>query len=566
MKRIAMLVGVASLVLVGCDPGQPSGSQASGSQVSGFAAPLSNSEYNSLTAEQQYQVVNKLAATVYKGVPVHEFFDVSAGFANPRVQMTDGLSRLKAALTTDLTAEQLAEVDKQIDGHDAEGNPTEELALYQFDEDRPRSLPLARMFEYPVSRDVFVAWMAYFMANTIMFSPALEMESTDIVNVQNTYRRLARGIGAGNSIRQIIRGHMPTIDRWRVSRSAENHALEAYELYLGLFDTEEDSRRGGMACKDFYLTDADDGYQLVQTDFPNTDPQLILNDLYEVTNCDDFHDVIAGHPLLIPRVAEVIINYLMDGHPLSDRQAMAQSIVAAGAETFEDMFTAIIFSREYLLNTERTKSFEENLMPLLHTLRWDVRIGAGTLDDGVFNDLTSNNNSDIYLGGMGWDSMSLKIGRYPFVPMDAQSFGNYHRAIRQAVLRVTNNYTGRQVTVQQQDPNTGDMEDVDIVVDSLTRGNDGNGGVVLLDHLNDITPENYLHFLFLSAAQRRAHPVELTDLLALFGPNDLNLIRDRDNDGDMDITVTGNVDTTVARETFDYLSRLPEFYYFKAIN
>ena len=39
-----------------------------------------------------------------------------------------------------------------------------------------------------------------------------------------------------------------------MSSSPENHALEAYELYLGLFETEEDSLRGGIACKDLYLT------------------------------------------------------------------------------------------------------------------------------------------------------------------------------------------------------------------------------------------------------------------------------------------------------------------------
>ena len=112
----------------------------------------------------------------------------------------------------------------------------------------------------------------------------------------------------------------------------------------------------------------DDGYLIRRTDYPNTEPQLILGTNY-ITTCDDLYDVIAGHPLLIPRVTEAIFNYFVEvtNDNLDYRQQFINSIVASGPETFEDIFTAIIFSREYLLNIERPKSFEENLMSLLDT-------------------------------------------------------------------------------------------------------------------------------------------------------------------------------------------------------
>ena len=83
---VALLSLLASLVLIGCSPGQSSGGSSSGGfEVTGYAAPLSDSEYQALSPEQQYQVVNKLLGTLYKGMPVDEFFDVSVGLSNPQV-------------------------------------------------------------------------------------------------------------------------------------------------------------------------------------------------------------------------------------------------------------------------------------------------------------------------------------------------------------------------------------------------------------------------------------------------------------------------------------------------
>ena len=87
MKTVVALISLlASLVLVGCSPGQ-SGSRAGGGgfQVTGYARALTDDQYDDLTDEQQYQVLNKLLGTIYKGMPVDEFFDVSAGLNNPTV-------------------------------------------------------------------------------------------------------------------------------------------------------------------------------------------------------------------------------------------------------------------------------------------------------------------------------------------------------------------------------------------------------------------------------------------------------------------------------------------------
>jgi hypothetical protein len=499
-------------------------------------------------------------------MPVDEFFNVSAGLTSPQVQFADGLRNIRTALRTDMDASARATIDASIVGLDFEGNENTELAIYSFDGDRPRSLPLARIHEYPISRDAFVDWMAYFMANTILFSPALEYETTDIVNVQNVVRRLSIGIQNDLTVRQLIAQQLPTLDRWRVSRSPQNHALEAYELYLGLFDTEEDSREGGIACGDLYLTDEDQGYLLARTDFPNTTPQFILDDVFEITTCDDFHAVIAGHPLVLPRVTEVIINYLMDGRTITDRLNMIESIVGSGAETFEEIFTAIIFSREYLLNTERPKSFEESLMALLSKVKWDVRHNRREINNRIFDNLTSDPNDAIYLGHMGWDSMALKIGRLPFVPMDALSFSNYHKAVREELLREHEAYRGAMVTVNMEDAN-GDINGVDMVAEGLVFGDDGTGSnVETLQHIWDLSPQEYIDLLFLTGVSRRATAVEMTDLVSHLQ----NLNHLVDNNGNLEVAGGNQLNNSrhddIAQEVFDYLSRLPEFYYVKTVN
>ncbi len=373
---ISVLASFAFTGLMGCDPGQPDGASQD-LQISGFAAALSQSEFNSLPPEQQYQVASKLYGTFFRGISAEDFFDLNAGTTSLQPKSSNFLLETREKLKTALPIEKLDEVTTLIDGLDEEGNPDRDEAKYLFHTDtrpdvnqRAIQIPLARIKEYPVSRDLYVQWMAYFLSNTIMYSPAIEMETADALDAANMFSFLSSKIKDKQSVSAMVRANLPSLARWRVSRSSENHALEAYELYLGLFETEEDSVKGGIACKDFYLTDEAADYIISNTGFVNTEPQLILESSF-VTTCNDLYDVIAGHPLIMPRAVEVLVNYIFSGRSREDRVAIINSITSSGVETYEDIFTAMIFSREYLLNTERPRSFEESLLPLLDTLKWD---------------------------------------------------------------------------------------------------------------------------------------------------------------------------------------------------
>lgn len=539
MKIITKLSGlVLSLgVLASCDPGQPTGS--SDIIVQGKAAALTTSEYNELTPEDQYRVASKLLGTIFRGIPSDEFFDLSSGDTSQPlvVQNPDFIRDTRDALRSDMGLIEKLQVDAVIDGIDEDGNPDEDAALYNFNRERPRQIPLARIKEYPISRDLFVNWMAYFLSNTILFSPATEMESSFTIDAQRVYRFLVQRIGDGESIRSIVRSNLPSLHRWRVSRSAENHALEAFELYLGLFETEIDSLRGGIACKDYYLTDDRDGYLIDVTDFPNLTPQLILEDYY-VTTCDDLYDVVAGHPLLMPRVTEVIINYLMAGRDLEDRIAMIESIVDSQPETFEDIFLAVIFSREYLVETERPKSFEENLMSTLDSVKWSIDKAQDPVDRNMFINMTTESNSTLYMADMGWDVMSLKIGRLPNVPLDGLSFANYHKGMREGLLLRTNGFSGR----------GGDPAGLLY---------DDNGDVLPL--IASMSKESFVDYIFLNTLQRRALDVEKTDLINLIIAE--GHTRTNSETGEEEIRASHFDDAVF--HIHDYISRLPELYYFQ---
>lgn len=501
----ALLIGI---FLGGCDkPELPSHNGNAEIIPQGFAAPLTDAELERMPPEQQYEVVDKLLSTMFKGMPPEQF--LSFGSGSHQTLNGANLSYLRKTIQSDLSQVQRTAADQRIYGLDEKGNPDPDIAKYNFDNDGPRQLPLARIYEYPLSRDSYLEWIAYFLANTILFSPALEMESTGIGDVQNTVRSLVNNMREGLTVREIVRAHLPTAARWRVSRSPENHALEAYELYLGLFETEQDSEKGGIACKEWYLTDEDEGYQLVRSDVFNLEPQEILTDLngdgqrepgegYYITSCNDLFNVVANHKLLIPRVIEVVVNYLMSGRTTVERQAMIQDLVNSNVQTFEDIFTSILFSKQYLLYTERPRSIEENLMSLLAKFYWDSQQpNQNSADEDLFRNMSSRRRSfsQMNLREMGWDSLSYKIGRPPDVSMDPLSFANYHKALREQIFGDRDIY--RRTLLYS-----------DFDTDQPTA------------RFVNMKGREYLDYLFLLAVQRLPTSAEQQNLLSLFQRND----------------------------------------------
>ena len=547
MRFLPLLLSSA-LILSACDNGLPSDGTSDSFSPGGAAQPLSNNEYQSLSNDEKYTVASKLAGTMFKGISPSDFFDYEADPSGNTLSSigTNYLRNIRNALTQDLSSAERRRHDAVIDGLDENNAPVEANAKFRFDNDRPRQVPFARITEYPISRDAYIEWMAHILVNTIMYSPAYEMESTNIGDVQNIYRTLVTNLRAGNSVRQIIRSHLPTVARWRVARSAENAALEGFELYLGILeDVEEDVARGGIACQEWYLTDNNDGYQLRRTDFPNQLPQIVLDD-YFVTNCEDLFDVISGHPNVMPRAVEVIMNYFMPVYSEADSQRNQQlraDILAENPVTYEDIFTAILFSRAYLLDTERVRSFEESALPTLANFEWDPSqsgLNFGGVNTDIFRRMASDAsffaNDRMQLDNMGWSSGEYKIGRPVAVPLDTLSFANYHKIVREQLFRLDAAYNDSLYFNQ-------------IIYTDETRA-------TVRPNVSGMNNRQFINYCMRHVLYRHANADEMDYFLAAtegFLQRDSNQFRENDL-------------VQAAVYVFEYASRLPEFYYFKQIN
>lgn len=559
MRHTIFFSVLVLITVTACNPGLPSesGNTNTTPSVTGYANSLTQSEFDQLDPEDQYMVASKLMATMFRGVPLDEFADTTRGMDTIYVKQTNFMNQTYQALTTSLSATERNTLNDEVYGVDDYGNPDPDLAKYYFNSNYPHQKLMARIVEYPVSRDQFVSWMSYFLANTIMFSPAREMDSTDAQDISRVINYLELNLREGNSIRQIIRGWLHNLSRWRVSRSPENHALEMFELYLGLFETEEDSRNGGIACRNYWLTDNSADYQLAADfTYQNTEYVKVLDSL--VLTCEDLYDLVAGHELLMPRVTEVIVNYFLDGRSEQDRLALVESIVNNNPQTFDDIFLAIIFSEEFLLNTNRPKTFEENMFGFLDRMHWDSDTNSGRLGYYLFYYLTQSGSDNMRLAGMGWSPMEYKIGRTPFLPMDVLSFANYHKSMREHVVMNDNAFDGQS---------------------SNYSGVSGSfylaGGEDLKPELDSLTAEEFIDFVFLSALGRRATDDwnNGTDVVAgeksTFITEGLNLsYLVTDDEGIVQLRRSGDYEywtDNFAEIMLDYISRLPEFYYFQAV-
>jgi len=502
LSKTLLIVGLV-ISLMACQDEQLEVDETLGGQKvpKGIAAPLSKVEYQNLSVEKQYQTANKLASTLFKGVPADEFFNFNT--YDKSLAVTDSGSEFIVDTRKNLSV--------KLKNKDLYTNAVEQRHSFSSETRRSKGQPLAAITEYPISRDQFEAWMAYVLANTILFSPAEEIDTANYIDVDRIYDGLSKAMSEDVSIRDIIYAHMKSEANWRRFRSPEDNTREMIEIYLGLFDRDEDVPKASIACKNYSLTDAnnDARYRLkVDFDQQNTVPQNVLGSW--ITTCDDFFQLISNHALVIPRMTTYLVDCFFPTAPAATRSAIVADIVATNPVRFHDIFTAIIFSKEYLMNTEKPKSFEETFFNLASRIDWRARTN-------FLNQLVEDGGTNPNLRNMNQPAMTLKLGRFMGQPLDSLSFAYYHKAVRERLFTKTN-------------------------------GGWGAWGAEFRRKGDLFSLEEYVHFLFLSTLSRKATQEELDVLVQLFV--------DTENETDRN-------DQAII--VFDYISRLPELYYFKAI-
>ena len=502
--QIAALT-LLSLALMACGggDGSPSGGNSNptpNTPVSPLA--LTQEEFNNLAPPEQYAVVNKLMGALYKGIPVGDWFDLSGGMT-PLVVKDDasGIGTIRAALYNPMADRYsvLETIDQK----------------YNFkDRARPLQYPLSMLYEFPLSRDHFVVWMAYQLTNTILFSPALELETCDYTDIQDVFQRLVSMLEDGYQIREIVYEHMISQENWRRFRSPEDNTREMMEIFLGRF-MDEEVPRAALACKNWALTDERQGYQLIIGYDQNDDPQQILDTT--VTTCTEFFRAVADHAQLIPKITSDLVNLLVTDMPDSVKQQMIDTILSLEPDHFEDIFIPILFSRQFLLESERPGRLEERFFNIAHRISWWANAN-------FFRDINHAYASSSYpsLKNMRQAALTYKLGRFPAVPMDTLSFSYFHKSIRERLL-----------LDQRSDAN---------------KANDGGWQEDFIDV--DLTVDDFITYLFLSVVSRQPSTIELETLR--------QIISDRNYD-------RPDRRRHQAMIVLDYLSRLSETYYCNAL-
>ena len=508
MKNLRfMALFLALSILVSWGTGVPGGDNASdggsagGSLSSVNISKISSDDYNALSSEEKYRVANKLMATLFKGIAVKDFFNIQAGMDNLTLANgVDFIANIDTALTQVL-------VDKDIHLSRIDNK-------YEFDSAmRPQQYPMAMLFELPVSKDFFDYWMAYKLANTILFSPAVELDSVYYTDIQRVFYRLSSMVGEDRTIRDIVYEHMVSQENWRRFRSPEDNTREMVEIFLARF-IDEEVPKAAAACKNWYLTDDSQDYQLMIDYDSNTEPQYVLDTV--VISCYDFYRAVSEHADLIPRITSILVNTFFATYPDDKKAQMVSEIVGANPNTFRQLFSTIILSKEYLLNNERPKAYEETFFNLAGRIDWY----APRRFFQHLNRPSSYYSSIETLHEMKQASMTYKLGRPGAVPLDSLSFSYYHKSVRERSLidRKTNPFSS----------------------------SDGGWQADFIDV--DLEGSEFIHYLFLSAISRRATGNELSTLN--------QIIESMGHGGDK---------MKQAMIVLDYCSRLAELYAFRAI-
>ncbi len=497
--RIPIILILIFLLAACGSGGGSSGSDGSGgvSQAEIGLQSLSDEDYNALTEEDKFGVSNKVMGALFKGVGPDEFFDMGTGVVALALQTDENyVAKIEKELSKSINESQLRNLITQ---------------KYDFDEKQePIQYQLALLYETPLSKNYFELWMAYQLTNTILFSPAVELDTVAYEDAQRVFERVLNGIRQGNSIRQIVYDHMISQENWRRFRSPEDNTREMMEIFLKRF-IDAEVPLAAMACKNWSLEEDDDEYLLIIGPEKNTEPVQILETT--VVECTQFYQAVADHADLIPTVVATLVDIFFFGYLPEDKATLVDDIVKDDPVTFNDIFKDIIFSKEYLLNVERPKSFEEVFFSLTDRLDWYA-------NESFFKNLNRESGSTSFpsLNNMKQAALTYKLGRQTRVPLDTLSFAFYHQAVREKLLvdRKGNPDNNRD----------GGWQDSFIEVNLLQ--------------------DDFIQYLFLAVLSRNASQQELDELNTIIADQGF----DRD-DRKMQQTMI----------VLDYLSRLSELYH-----
>lgn len=365
---------------------------------------LTNAEFNALPQKQKDLVADKLLSTFFFGYPLQELRSkISSGnFMNDIINGLSEERTNKAWLENHILDE---EKFRQVDYNEQEA--VDILA---------RFYAMKELDSY-----FFKNWISYILTQTIMFSPAYELDSTHTPNIARVYNRIVMMLGVDSGMRYITYVHMASEDNWRRFRSPEDNGREMMEIFaLDMDDSHVPI--AGQALQNWKL-DRDSDTLVVSLN-QNTQPLSLFGTT--IYNGDDFYRELAKSNLFTKGVTKRLVDFFFPNATVSKKNQITSSIVSSGPETWQDILLQIVLSEEYLLHHSRAKSAEELFFSFAKKSKFQHR--TSTFHE--FKDA---------LEEMHQASMKYKLGKLKRVPLDTLSFANYHKYIRERVfLRKSN--------------------------------------------------------------------------------------------------------------------------------
>ena len=360
---------------------------------------LTDEEFNALPLEKRYLVAQKLYGSLFYAPPMEEL----------KAAVTSGsfISDIHALFNRENSPSELAQTEEKVEIY-AQGNSNSQVMAPM----------LARMFFLSPGKAYFNRWAAYILTQTILFTPAYELDTVYTVDAIDVYGDLVRDFDSGFSMQWSTFTHMISDENWRRFRSPEDNGREMLEIYLKDFN-------------DAHVPLAAQALQNWKLDLRSTTLVVSLNENIDpitgifpgrtITNGTDFYSAIVLSPDFLPVVTGRLIDMYFPNLTSAQKETLVTKLTASNPMTWTDVLKQIIYSKTYLLESEKPRSFEEAFYPIAKTLSWKPA-------ERTFSYIVSD------LDNMHQSTMRYKLGRKEEVPMDSQSFAWFHKSLRERVL------------------------------------------------------------------------------------------------------------------------------------
>lgn len=455
---------------------------------------ITDSDFNALSTENKWLIASKLYAVLFHGSSKEDLETL--------INSNTFISTIQTKLATDNT--DVTTTENYIRNRD-----------YNWNENNAnREKILARLFHLNLGKQYLTRWVAYILTQNIMFSPANELETVDASDILNVYNRLVLLMDDDYSMQMITYLHMTSDDNWKRFRSPEDNGREMLEIFLLDFNDTK-VPRAGIALKNWRLNRSDN--ELVIGLNQNDEPQELFGTT--VTTGFDFYRELVKTKEFTKGVTARLVGRYFPQVTDEKRADIIGLIVSSNPNSFQDILLQIIFSKEFLFNSEKVKTVEETTYHLIKSISF-------------YDSLNFFSYMRDYMDRMHQSPMYYKLGRKSIVPVDTLSFANYYDFTRRYVMNDRRNDIF----------NEWDGGWEAIFIDKSITGTDSIEG--LINHV------------FMSVLAREATSEEMS-LLANYAANEAR--------GTYDDMETYNDRLGVTQIVMEYLSRLTELYTLKKI-